>query len=69
MYGIPSKPSKTMVSTTEVGGDKTPNGQVAWKNKPKSDKKKPMEFTGGIKVDRVLYQKVLQMNPIRQGKL
>ena len=54
----PSKPSKTIVSNTEVGGDKTPNGQAAWKNKSKSNNKTSMEFTGAVKSDSVLFQKV-----------
>ena len=57
MLKQPSKPSKLMVSTTEVDGNK-PNRQAAWKNKPKLENKN-LNFAGAAKSDSVLYQKVI----------
>ena len=60
-----------VVSTTEVGGGNTTNGQAAWKNQPKPtpNNKKQMEFTGDAKAERILYQKVTTSGANQIGKI
>ena len=48
---------------------KHPTARQPEKNKPKSDKKKPMEFTGDAKVDIVFYQKVIRSEPNQVGQI
>ena len=61
-----SKPSKLIVSTTEVDGNKA-NRQVAWKNKPKS-KNNNLNFAGVAKLDSGLYQKVVTSGTSQDGQ-
>ena len=66
----PSKPSKTMVSTTEVAGrgGNTRNSPAAKKNQPKPNNKKTVGFKGDAKVESVLHAKKLPVGLIKQGK-
>ena len=58
-----------MVSTTEVGGSNTPNGQAARKNKPKPNNKKPFEFPGDKKAENILYRKVITSGTNQAGQI
>ena len=57
-----------MVSNTEVDGDKTPNRQAAWKNKPKSENKN-LNFAGTAKSDSVLFQKIITSGTSQAGQI
>ena len=58
-----------MVSTTEVGGNKTPNSKTDWKkNKLKPAHQAP-KFTGSATSDSVLYGKVITSGSNQDGQL
>ena len=59
MYNVPSKLSKTIVSTTEIGGGNTANSQAAWKKQSNPNNKKSIKFTDDAKAESIFYQKVI----------
>ena len=65
----PSKPNKLMVSSTEIGGDNTPNSKANWnKNKPKPGSQVP-RFIGDATSDSVLHGKVITNGSNQDGQL
>ena len=64
----PSKPNKSMVSSTEVGSGNTPNRQAAWKNKPKPGNQVP-RFSGAATSDNVLHGKIITTGSNQDGQL
>ena len=58
-----------MVSSTEVGGDNTPNSQAAKKNQPRPNNKKSNGFKGDAKTESALNGKVIISGSSQAGQL
>ena len=63
----PSEPYKSMVSTTDVGGENAPGSKANWKkNKPKTVQ---VSFIGAATSDSVLHGKVVTNGSDQAGQL
>ena len=63
-----NKLSKLMVSTTEVGGNKTPNSKANCKNKPKPGTQ-VSKITGAATSNNVLHNKIITTGTNQDGQI